>query len=168
MKRMMIGGAMAAAALLSAGGALAQTAPQEEEILGGPSAPVEPATGPSWWTFSRGTSRNYLIDVRSVARSGDEATVQIARVPTDTPPGDYSHTVDQFGIRCTARESHVVTSSEALEDGVLEEPYATEEPWSPIEPNGFDDAIRMVVCDDGRPQATPYPSIKAYIDAGRR
>lgn len=170
--RTIICGIATATIALSAGGATA-LAPmpqqqQQEEILSGPSAPVGPTTGPSWWTFSRGTNRTYLIDVNSVTRNGDEVTVLIARVPTDKPARDYSHTVDQFGIRCAAMQSHVATSSEAFEDGVLEAPYAADEPWSPIDPNGFDDAIRAVACDDVRPQANPYASIRAYIDAGRR
>lgn len=154
--------------ILCAGAASAQDAPPPPvEILGGTAEPVVQSTGPEWWAFSRGQQRNYLIDVNSVAKTGDELTVTIARVPKDTPAGDYTHTVDQFGIRCRARQSHVVTSSEAMADGVPEEPFVTDEPWEAITADSFDDAIREISCDDMRPSPPSYPTVKAYIDAGR-
>lgn len=156
-----------AMAALWAATASAQSAPPQEEVLGGTAAPVQASTGPEWWTFSRAPTKHYLIDVNSVARTGDELTVMVARVPTDTPAGDYSHTVDQFGIRCRARQSHVITSSEAFADGVPEEPFTTDEPWESISPDSFDDAVREITCDDMRPTPPSWPSVKAYIDAGR-
>ncbi len=155
----------ATAVLLWAGAAAAQDAPTE--VLGGTAEAVQQSTGPEWWAFSRAETKHYLIDVHSVVKTGDELTVMVARVPTDTPAGDYSHTVDQFGIRCSARQSHVVTSSDAFADGVLEEPYETEEEWTRIEADSFDDAIREISCDDMRPSPPSYASVKAYIDAGR-
>ncbi len=154
-----------AAAMLWAGAAAAQDAPTE--VLGGTAAPVAASTGAEWWAFSRGAQRNYLIDVNSVVRNGDELTVMVARIPKDTEAGDYSHTVDQFGIRCRARQSHVVTSSEAFADGATEEPFTTDEPWESIARSSLDDAIREISCDNMRPQPPSYPSVKAYFDAGR-
>ena len=157
--------AVAAAVMLWAGAAAAQDAPVE--VLGGTAEAVQENTGPEWWAFSRGEQRNYLIDVNSVVKTGDELTVMVARIPKDTPAGDYSHTVDQFGIRCSARQSHVVISSDALEDGVPGEPFQTDEPWESIARDSFDDAIREISCDDMRPSPPSYPTVKAYIDAGR-
>lgn len=145
----------------------ARTAPPQDEVLGGTAEPVQAATGPEWWAFSRAEAKHYLIDVSSVVRTGDELTVMVARVPMDTTAGDYSHTVDQFGIRCNGRQSHVVTSSDAFADGVPEEAYATDEPWESIAPDSFDDAIREISCDNMRPSPPSYASVKAYIDAGR-
>lgn len=154
-----------AVALVWAGSAVAQDAPTE--VLGGTAAPVATSTAAEWWAFSRGGQRHYLIDVNSVARNGDELTVTIARIPKDTEAGDYSHTVDQFGIRCQARQSRVTTSSEASADGAPEEPFATDEPWEPIARNSLDDAIREISCENKRTQPPSYPSVKAYFDAGR-
>ena len=157
--------------LLFAGAASAQDAPATPpppvEVLGGTAEPVVQSTGPEWWAFSRAPSKHYLIDVHSVVKTGDELTVMIARVPTDSPAGDYSHTVDQFGIRCRAGQSHVVTTADAFEDGVVGESADTDEPWEAIARDSFDDAIREISCDDMRPQPPSYPSVKAYIDAGR-
>ena len=114
-------------------------------LVGAASAQDAPAagtpevrTGPEWWVFSRGDARIYLIDVNSVDQTGDELTVSIARVPRSLAAGDYSHTVDQFGIRCSARQSHVVTSADAVEDGTLGDPFTTDEPWADIARNSVD------------------------------
>lgn len=161
--------ALAASVILfGAGAASAQTAPPPPvEVLGGTAEAVPQSTGAEWWAFSRAPRKHYLIDVNSVEKTGDELTVMIARVPTDTAAGDYSHTVDRFGIRCSARQSHVVSSSEAFEDGVPGETFDTDEAWEAIQRNSFDDAIREISCDNMRPQPPSYPSVKAYIDAGR-
>lgn len=152
--------------MASAAVAMAQdTAPVPVETL--EAAPAQASTEPEWWVFSRSPSRHYLIEVNSVVKTGDELTVTIARAPTDTPAGDYSHTLDQFGIRCRARQSHVVTTSDAMADGVPEEAFVTDEPWEAITASSFDDGVRQIACDDMRPEGPSYPSVKAYIDAGR-
>lgn len=159
--------AIGLAIFVLAGAAQAQEAPPVEVFDTGPAAPAQATTGPEWWVFSTGETRAYLIDVNSVAKTGDELTVSVARVARDKAAGDYSHTVDQFGIRCRARQSHVVTSSEALEDGTLDEAFATDEPWEAIVRNSLDEAIHQIACDDMRPEPPSYASVKAYIDAGR-
>jgi hypothetical protein len=158
--------AIAAIAMIWSVGAWAQDPPPPTEAQAAP-AETPTATGSEWWVFSRAPNRHYLIDVNSVARTGDELTVDVARVSTETPAGDYSHSVDQFGIECRGRRSHVVTSRDAFAEGVLEEAYATDEPWEAISARSFDDGIREISCDDMRPQPPSWPSIKAYIDAGR-
>ena len=169
MKIVITGGAMAAAVLLSAGVAAAATgqdapaggAPVQEEVLGGPQM------SSSWGIFSRGATRHYLIDIRSVTHSGGEATITIARVPTDTPAGDYSHTLDRFAVQCQGNRSRVVSSTDVSADGVADEPYPADEPWEAISPRSFDSAIQEIACDSAEPQPPFYPSDKAYFDAGR-
>lgn len=67
-------------AAVAAVGALATTSlaqetppPQQEEVM---AAPAEtPPAGPQWSAFSRSDDRSYLIDMSSVVKDGDEATV---------------------------------------------------------------------------------------------
>jgi len=151
--------------LAMAGPALAQEAPAPQE-MSVQTPPPEPA-GPDWWVLSRSDQRGYLIDVNSVARTGDELTVTMARVPRQADPADYSHTVEVFGIRCTARESHVDQSMDVLEDGSPTEPYATGEPWEAVRPGSLDEGALVIACEDRRPPGPSYPSVKAWIDAGR-
>ncbi|WP_269515362.1 hypothetical protein [Brevundimonas subvibrioides] len=152
--------------VVMAGSAAAQDAPAPQaETVEAPPAPAP--TGPDWWIFSRSDQRGYLIDVNSIVRTGDELTVRIARVPRQGDPSDYSHTEDVFGIRCTARETHVDTSMDVFEDGAPTEPYATGEPWEAVRPDSLDEGALTIACDDRRPPGPSYPDIKAWIDAGR-
>jgi len=153
--------------LAMAGPASAQDAPtpapQDTAVQAPPPAP----TGPEWWVFSRSTQRSYLIDVNSIARTGDELTVKIARLPRQGEAQDYSHTEDVFGIRCAANQSHVDRSMDVLEDGEPTEDYATDEPWDTIRAGTLDEGVHEIACDNGRPPGPSFPSVKAYIDAGR-
>jgi len=168
MRRLSCFGILAAmaGALVMAGSAVAQDEPAPQEMTVDP-PPAPAPTGPDWWVFSRSDQRGYLIDVNSVARTGDELTVTMARVPRQADPADYSHTVEVFGIRCTARESHVDQSMDVLEDGSPTEPYATGEPWESVRPGSLDEGALAIACEDRRPPGPSYPDIKAWIDAGR-
>lgn len=145
-----------------AGAAHAQEAPPAQQTV---TAPLP--TGPEWGVFSRTDTRAYLIEAAGIDRSGDERTALVARVPRDRPAGDYTHTIDRFAVRCEARQSRVVTSSDAAEDGVPGEAFDADEPWTDISANSLDEGIREIACDDRRPQPPAYDSVKAYIDAGR-
>lgn len=155
-----------AGALVMAGSAVAQDEPAPQEMTVEP-PPAPAPTGPDWWVFSRSDQRGYLIDVNSIARTGDEVTVKVARVPRQGDPSDYSHTEDVFGIRCTAREAHVDLSMDVFEDGAPTEPYATGEPWEAVRPGSLDEGALVIACEDRRPPGPSYPDIKAWIDAGR-
>ncbi|CAL1690426.1 hypothetical protein MMB232_00549 [Brevundimonas subvibrioides] len=157
-----MGGALALAGPLSAQEA-ADPAPTPPESSAQTPAPA----GSDWWVFSRSDQRGYLIDVNSIARTGDELTVTIARVPRQGDPADYSHTRDVFGIRCAARETHVDQAMDVFEDGEPTQAYATGEPWEAIRPGSLDEGARVIACEDRRPPGPSYPSVNAWIDAGR-
>jgi len=159
-------GLVALGGLLALGGPVAaQDASAPQEILA--PTPQSAPSGADWWVFSRSDQRAYLIDVNSVARIGDDLSVKIARVPRQGDSADYSHTEDVFGIRCAAREAHAETSMDVAEDGEPTEPYATGEPWEAIRPASLDEGAMEIACEDRRPPGPSYPSVRAYIDAGR-
>lgn len=160
--------AILATLLVLAGPVSARTAPpvvHQEETLATPDAPA-PA-GPQWRAFSRSASSTFLIDTASVQPQDDAVTVKIARVPLTSPPGDYSHMIDDFAVRCDAGESHLVASTEAYEDGELTETFDADEPWAEIRPGSFDEGIQKIACGEAIPTGAPFPAIRAYIDAGR-
>jgi len=162
-------GVALAAILALAGPAAAQEAPPARaEVLVAPDAPAPPpAEGPQWRAFSRGASSTFLIDPSSVRTEGDAITVKIARVPLTGAAGDYSHIIDDFAVRCASDESHLVASTEAYEDGELTETFPVDEPWAEIRPGSFDEGIQRIGCGVAIPTGAPFPSVRAYIDAGR-
>ncbi len=155
----------AAGVALAAFVALAQPAAAQEEIMAAPGEP--PAGAAQWQAFSRSASATFLIDTASVRTEGDTISVKIARVALASPPGDYSHTVDDFAVRCDADQSHLVASTEAYEDGELTETFPVDEPWAEIRPGSFDEGIQRIGCGVAIPTGAPFPSVRAYIDAGR-
>lgn len=164
-----IAAGIAGMTVLAAGSAVAQDAPRpvlQEEILT-PPAMASTAEGPQWRAFSRGANSAYLIDPASVRQDGTEIRVRVARVPVASPPGNYSHVIDEFAVRCDADESRLVASTEVDEDGQPVDTYAADEPWTEIRPGSFDEGVQQVGCGEATPVGAPFPTIRAYIDAGR-
>jgi hypothetical protein len=150
--------AIAAAGLLAGTGSGAVA--QDVEMLSGGSTA-------QWRMFSESDATTYLVDMASILRNGDEASVRIARVSKRLEAGDYHHVVDQFGVRCGAGETRVETSSDIAEDGVTADTYAADEPWTPAPRNSFDEAVKEMACGEKEPSRAPFETIRAWIDAGR-
>lgn len=159
--------AVFAGGLTLAGAVMAQDAPPapQEEILTAP--PPAEAEGPSWAQFSQSASSNFLINGGEIETVGDEVRVTVARVPKAGDPADYSHVIDVFAVRCDAGQSHLVSSAEAYEDGEVTEAFDADEPWADIQEGSFDAALREIGCGRARASGDSFPSVKAYIDAGR-
>jgi hypothetical protein len=144
----------------------AQDAPVLEEVLSAPAAEAAP-TGPEWRVFSSSTTSVSLIDEGSLETVGDEVHVKVARVPKVAEPGDYSHVLDLFGVRCDAKQTHLISSAEAYEDGELTEAFDAGEPWADVQPDSFDEGVLEIGCGLARATGDPFDSVRAYVDAGR-
>lgn len=144
---------------LSANGAWAQDAPPAETLL--------PAAGPTWGAFARDSQRIYLIDTAALTRDGEVVRATIARVKRNAPADDFSHVVDVFEIQCDARQSRMMSSTDVEADGVTGDTYEEAEPWAAIRTGAFDDQIREMTCGEMVPAGDLFPSIKAFIEAGR-
>jgi len=151
--------AVVAATLGLATGAQAQDPEPVEMLSAGSTA--------QWRMFSQSETSTYLVDMASILRNGDEASVRIARVSKRLEAGDYHHVVDQFGVRCGAGETRVETSSDIAEDGATADTYAADEPWSQAPPNSFDLSVKEMACGEKEPSRAPFETIRAWIDAGR-
>ena len=158
--------ATAVAMVVASGGAMAQDPPaageQAVEVLT-PDAP----TGPQWKVFSRSNQSNYLIDLSSIRPEGDEVRVDIARVSNSGEAADLSHVIDTFGLRCSAGQSHVISSTEVLEDGMTSETFQTDEPWSEPREGSLDAAVKELTCEEMVPSGEAYTAVRDYIAAGR-
>lgn len=153
----------AVGALVMAGGAAAQDAPAAQVMA---EAPM-PAAGPQWGAFSRDSRMIYLVETAGISQDGDTATASIARVRRDSPAGDYSHVVDVFEIQCDGMQSRMMTSTDIEADGESGNAYPADEPWTPIRTGTFDEMVKMMACKESVPAGDLFPSIKAFIDAGR-
>lgn len=146
-------------ATMTAGAALAQDPP-----AGGMRIVEE---GPQWGAFARDSQRIYLIDTAGMTRTGEVASASVARVRRENPAGDFSHVLDVFEVRCDANQSRLTSSTDVEADGESGEAYTAEEPWLAIREGSLDGQVREVACGDATPTGLRYPSVKAYIEAGR-
>ena len=133
-------------------------------------AAQDPAPAPSaredWTTFSRSGTRAYLADIGGMT-SGDTVSIRLARTPLNREAGDYSHTIDDYQFQCAAGQVRTVASTEYGPDGVQTDRFEDPTAWEDIPANSLDAYLKAVACDGARTTSPTWPSIKAYIDAGR-
>jgi hypothetical protein len=150
---------------LAAGTAMAQDAPAPAPAP----APTEQAapSGENWNPFSSSTVKIYMADVNGIVTTGDVVSARVAKVPLQGAAGDYSYAVDQIEMRCGAKQSRLVASTEYGPDGAQTDHFDDAEDWGPYAPDTRDGYLAQLICDGDR-GATTWPSIKAFINAGRK
>lgn len=137
-------------------------------ILAAAVASAGAATAEEWNAFSRNARLVYLVDVGGIATVGDTTSARVARVPLQTPVGDYSHKIDEYEIRCAAKQARVLAEIEFGPDGAEVERYPeADAAWDDIRPTSLSAYIQPIVCNGDRAEGANATSIKAYIDGGR-
>lgn len=148
------------------GGAMAQTAPAAapaaEPVQVVPPAP--PAD--SWDPFSRSADRAYLTNTGGFVRSDGVTKVTVARVPLNAPAGDLGYSAYEIELRCGAKQSRTTATIEYGPDGVQTDRFDDPEDWGPYSAQSRDGYLSQVACDGARAEQN-WPSIKAFIDAGK-
>lgn len=126
------------------------------------------ASAEEWNAFSRNARLVYLADVSAIATVGDTTNVRVARVSLQSPAGDYSHKIDEYEIRCRAKQARIIVEIEYGPDGVELERYPeADAAWDDIRPTSLSAYIEPMVCNGDRANGPNAPSIKAFIDGGR-
>jgi hypothetical protein len=148
------GAALFAATLLLAGGASAQ-----DEVLDG---------GQDWHPFSRSATRIYMADMKSMVADGDVSRVTLAVLPVQADAGDYTHNEEVVEFRCGPKQSRSTVTIEYGADGAVAARYDDVSEWDAYNPNGRDGFLAGLVCDGNRANPPTWPSIKAWVDGGRR
>lgn len=131
-------------------------------------AATTPALTEDWNPFSRSGVKVYMANVNGFVTTGDVVSVTVAKVPLDGGPGDYSYAADQIEMRCAAKQSRLVYSIEYGPNGAQTDRFDDPEEWAPFAPETRDAYLAQLVCDGDRASPPTWPSIKAFIDAGRR
>ncbi|CAN5149765.1 hypothetical protein BH09PSE1_BH09PSE1_19840 [soil metagenome] len=159
--------ATAAIAVLTPFAASAQTAapaPAPAEQLS--TSPTPP--GEDWNAVSRSTTRVYLVDVNSIKVSGDVSAITLARVPLHpAATTDHSYTLVELEYRCAAKQSRAVAETDHDEAGVALDRLETGDDFDAYNTDSLYGFIGAVVCDDARASPPTFPSIAAFMDAGR-
>ena len=127
------------------------------------------ASAEEWNAFSRNARLVYLTDVSAIYTVGDTTEFRVARVSLETPAGDYSHKIDDYQMRCGAKQARIVAETEYGPDGAEVERYPeADAPWDDIRPNSLSAFLQPIICEGARADGTNASSIKGFIDGGRR
>lgn len=132
------------------------------------SAVAPAAAAEEWNAFSSSPKLTYLANVGGINVLGDDTTIRIARVPVEGAAGDYSHKIEEFVVRCGAKQFRTVLELEYGPDGAEVARYDdAEAAWDAVPSSGLGAYIKDIACDRVRASGANAPSIQAFID-GRR
>lgn len=128
-----------------------------------------PVLAEDWHAYSRTGLRAYLADVDSInAAGGSAVSIRAASVPLSSPAGDFSHGQETYQFDCAAGTWRTAGATDyaadGSEDGVYPEENAS---WEPLRPNTVPAYLKQIACDGSRSEGATFPTIRAFIEAGR-
>ncbi|MGZ9113953.1 MAG: surface-adhesin E family protein [Brevundimonas sp.] len=127
-----------------------------------------PAAAESWHPFSRSPNNVFMADVDSIAVNGDITTVRVVTAPRRGEPGDYSHSIETYEIKCATGEWRTAGVVEYGPNGVEADRYPEEgAAWEPVRPNTSPEFLNNIACKGSRAQPPVWATIKEFVDAGR-
>jgi len=126
-----------------------------------------PVLAETWHTYSRTSARAYLADVDSIVTVDGVTTIRSASVPMTSPAGDLSHSETTYQFECATSKWRTAGASEYEPDGTHEDYPEEGAEWEVLRPNTVPDFIKQIACDGSRSVGTTFPSIQAFIAAGR-
>ncbi len=131
-------------------------------------AAAAPAAAESWHPFSRSPNNVFMADVDSIAVNGEVTTVHVATAPRTGTAGDYSYSVETYEIQCATGRWRTAGVVEYGPDGAEADRYPEEgAAWEEMRPNTSPEFLNNIVCKGSRAQPPVWPTIRAFIDAGR-
>lgn len=126
------------------------------------------AQAEDWHPFSRSDQTIYLADVDSVVANGDVKTIRVAKVPRRPTPDQSGYRVELFEFRCAANEvRNVATLEYDASGGEIDRFDDDLAEWEEIYPNSYLEFLKGMACDGNRATSRTWPSIPAFIEAGR-
>lgn len=122
-----------------------------------------------WNSVSSSARHAYLADLSSIATVGDATTINVARVPVQGSAGDYSHKVDAYAFRCGANQARIIQEQEFGPDGSVSDNFPDPDAaWDDIPTDSLAAYVKGVACEGMRSSDRKSPSVRAFIDGGRK
>ncbi len=127
-----------------------------------------PVLAETWHPFSRNQNNAFLVDVDSIAVNGGVTAVRVAKASLRGEAGDLSHTVETYELECAANRWRTAGAIEYGPDGSEADTYPEEgAEWEVARDNTLPAYLKQVVCDGARAKPPHWPTIRAFIEAGR-
>lgn len=125
-----------------------------------------PAAAENWHVISRSSATVFMLDVDSITESSNVRTGTLARVPASGPADDLSYSAGEVSIRCSANQSKPGVEIIYGPDGAEQERIDDGYDFDTIARNSLDSYVKEMICD-GQQSDQTFPSIRAFIEAGR-
>ena len=109
-----------------------------------------------------------MADVDSIVANGEVTSVRVVTAPRNGTPGDYSHSIETYEFKCGTGNWRTAGMVEYGPDGAEAGSYPEEgAAWEEMRPNTAPFFLNNIVCEGSRAQPPVWPTIKAFVDAGR-
>jgi len=128
---------------------------------------ASPAAAETWHAFSRSANAAYMADVDAIVVEGDVTRIPLAIVPLRGEAGDLSHTINTYEFRCSQGQWRSPESLEFGPDGAETGRYPDDSDWTNARDGTVPAILKEIACDGVRANPPTWPTIRAFIDAGR-
>jgi hypothetical protein len=136
-------------------------------LIAGLTLTAQSAAAESWSRFSATDRIAYLVDLDQLNAVDGVVAARFARVPSQGDAADQSHEIEEVSIRCSDGQSRTTTNVTFGADGAETDRYSEETPWEATPAGGIYGALKSFACDSMRPRGDTWPTIAAFIAAGR-
>ncbi|CAN7313783.1 surface-adhesin E family protein [Brevundimonas sp. LjRoot202] len=127
-----------------------------------------PAAAETWQVYSRSVNNAFMADVDGILTEGDITSIRVATVPRAGETGDLSHSVETYQFRCAARQWRTAGVVELGPDGSEIGQYPeVDAAWEPLRPETMPHYLKEIACDRVRVVPPHWPTVQAFIEAGR-
>jgi hypothetical protein len=131
-------------------------------VLGGPAA------AETWQAFSRSAHNAFMADADSITSANGITSIKVATVPRAGEAGDLSHSIETYEFRCDANQWRTAGVIEYGPDGAETDRFPEEgSPFEPARRDTLPHYLKEIACDGARPVPPHWPSIQAFVEAGR-
>ena len=127
-----------------------------------------PAAAETWQAYSRSASNAFMADADSIITEAGITSIKVATVPREGEAGDLSHSIETYQFRCDADQWRTAGVIEYGPDGSETGQFPEEDsPWEEVRNNTMPAYLKAIACDGSRAVPPHWPSIQAFIEAGR-
>lgn len=127
-----------------------------------------PAAADTWQAFSRSSHSAFMAEVDGITTEGEITSIRVATVPREGEAGDLSHSVETYQFRCRANQWRTAGVVEFGPDGAEAGQYPEEgAEWEPVRQETMPGFLKDIACDGARAEPPHWPTIRAFVEAGR-
>ena len=126
------------------------------------------AAADTWQAYSRSQNNAFMAEVDGIVTEGDVTSIRVATVPRAGDAGDLSHSIEIYQFQCGRSRWRTAGVTEFGPDGAEADQYPEEDAeWEVVRDDTMPRYLQAIACDGARAVPPHWPSIQAFIEAGR-